>query len=271
MRSSSGWIVTVAAVLATLPLATTPAEGQAGISKAAAKAPKGQPTPRRADGKVDFSGVYHAPGYGPGDPRSATGENTAHNIARDLKPGDVPMQPWAEKLQKERLANLSKDDPEGLCLPMGTPRVNPYPWKIVQTGKLFLILYEGNVHSYRQVFIDGRPHDKNVEDTWWGDSIGHWEGDTMVVDTVGLNDKAWLDATGHPRTQKAHIVERFTRPELGKVVIEITIDDPGAYTRPWKVTEVAQLAPGWEIQENICNENQDEHGNNLDVQHLVGK
>ena len=241
------------------------------VKKSGPLAPKGLPTPRRPEGHVDFSGVYHSPGYGPGDPRSKTGEGYAHNIARDLNPSDVPMQPWAAKLFQQRKDNESKDDPEGFCLPMGTPRVNPYPWKIVQTDKLFLILYEGNVHSYRQVFLDGRGHNPDIEDTWWGDSIGHWEGDTLVVDTVGLNDKAWLDADGHPRTQKAHIIERFTRPEFGKVVIRITIDDPGAYTRPWTVTEVADLAPGWEIMENICNENQDANGNNLDVQHLVGK
>jgi hypothetical protein len=242
-----------------------------GGNQRAPRAPRGQPPPRGADGKPDFSGVYHAPGYGPGDARSKSGEGYAHNIARDMNPSDVPMLPWAAKLFKERFENESKDDPEGFCLPMGTPRVNPYPWKIVQTAKLFVILYEGNVHSYRQVFLDGRPHDKGVVDTWWGDSIGHWDGDALVVDTVGMNDRAWLDADGHPRTTQAHIVERFTRPELGQVAIEITIDDPGAYSKPWTVRELAQLSPGWEIMENICNENQDEHGNNLDVRHLVGK
>ena len=265
------------AVLALFALAAIPADGQLGVGKNKAKAPAGQPTPRGADGKPDFSGVYHAPGYGPGDPRSKTGEGYAHNIARDLNPDDVPMLPWAKELFHKRFVeDLSKDDPEGFCLPMGTPRVNPYPWKIVQSDKLFLILYEGNVHSYRQIFLD-RPHNKDVEETFWGDSIGKWDGDTLVVDTTGLgfgdgrNNKAWLDADGHPRTDKLHVIERFSRPELAKVAIEITIDDPGAYSRPWKVTEVAQLAPGWEIQEDICNENQDEHGNNLDVQHLVGK
>ncbi len=242
-----------------------------GASSRAPRAPQGQPTPRTADGKPDFSGVYHAPGYGPGDPRSKTGEGYAHNIARDLNPAGVPMLPWAAKVFNQRMGDESKDDPEGFCLPMGTPRVNPYPWKIVQTGKLFIILYEGNVHSFRQVFLDGRPHDKRVTETWWGDSIGHWEGDTLVVDTVGLNERAWLDADGHPRTRQAHIIERFTRPELAKVVDDITIDDPGAYSKPWSVHEVSQLAVDWEIMEYVCNENQDEHGNNLDVQHLVGK
>jgi hypothetical protein len=228
-------------------------------------APKGVATPRTADGHPDFSGVYHAPGYGPGDPPVRNGETIARNIARDLKPDDVPMLPSAIELFKQRNAEHSKDDPEGLCLPMGTPRKDPYPWKIVQTDSLFLILYEGNVHSYRQVFLDGRRHDPEVIETWWGDSIGRWDGDTLVVDTVGLNDKAWLDLVGHPRTQKAHIIERFTRPELGKIVVEITIDDPGAYSRPWTVVQTSKLAPGWEIIEYICNEN------NRDAAHLVGK
>ena len=229
------------------------------------EAPKSLPAPRTAGGHIDFSGVYYAPGYGPGDPPIKNGNTTARNIARDLKPEDVPLLPSGIELMRQRAATNSKDDPEGLCLPMGTPRKDPYPWKIVQTPTLFLILYEGNVHSYRQVFLDGRPHNPDVTETWWGDSIGHWDGDALVVDTVGLNDKAWLDLVGHPRTNRAHIIERFTRPELGRMNIEITIDDPGAYSRPWKVFESAELAPGWELQEYICNEN------NRDAQHLVGK
>jgi hypothetical protein len=186
------------------------------------------------------------------------------------------MQPWAKELFHKRFdEDQSKDDPEGFCLPMGTPRMAPYPWKILQTDKLLVILFEGNVHSYRQVFLDGRPHDPTVNETWWGDSIGKWDGDTLVIDTVGLgfgdgrNNRAWLDADGHPRTNKLHVIERLTRPELGMIANEITIDDPGAYTKPWKVREVSQLAPAWEIQENICNENQDDNGQNLDAQHLI--
>jgi len=251
-------ILTVLAISLPLPASAQGNDGGAQVAK-------GLPTPRTADGHIDFSGVYHAPGYGPGDPPIRGGETIARNIARDLKPSDVPLLPSAAALVRQRNAENSKDDPEGLCLPMGTPRKDPYPWKIVQTPQLFLILYEGNVHSYRQVFLDGRPHDPNVTETWWGDSIGKWDGDALVVDTVGLNDKAWLDLIGHPRTGKAHIIERFTRPELGRMNIEITIDDPGAYSRPWKVIESAQLAPGWEIQEYICNEN------NRDAAHLTGK
>ena len=269
-----GSILTAVAVFGTLHLVTTPAAGQANAGKGIA--PKGKPTPRTADGKVDFSGVYQPPGRAPGDPPSKSGEGYSHNIARDLDPDEVPMQPWAKEIFHKRFdEDQSKDDPEGFCLPMGTPRMAPYPWKILQTDKLMVILFEGNVHSYRQVFLDGRPHDPTVKETWWGDSIGKWEGDTLVVDTVGLgfgdgrNNRAWLDADGHPRTSKLHIIERFTRPELGVLVDEITIDDPGAYTKPWKVREVSQLAPAWEIQENICNENQDDNGQNLDAQHLI--
>jgi len=130
------------------------------------EAPKGLPTPRTADGHPDFSGVYHAPGYGPSDPPVRNGETIARNIARDLKPDDVPMLPSAQELFKQRNRDQSKDDPEGLCLPMGTPRKDPYPWQIMQTGKLFLILYEGNIHTFRQTLLD-REHDPKVSNTWW--------------------------------------------------------------------------------------------------------
>jgi hypothetical protein len=204
------------------------------------------PTPKMADGKPDLSGVW-TPGL------SFT------------QMGQVPLQPWAQEVYKQRRDTLSKDDPEGHCLPAGVPRISPFLQKFVQTPTLLVILDEGNIHSYRQVFLDGRPHLDDPGPLWMGDSIGKWDGDTLVVDTVGFNDKAWLDLQGHPRTEKAHIIERFTRPELGRMNIEITIDDPGAYSKPWKVMESSQLAPGWEIQEYICNEN------NRDVVHLTDK
>ena len=148
------------------------ATAAAQINNKGPEAPKGLPSPRTPDGHIDFSGVYYGPGYGPSDPPIRNGETVARNIARGMKPEDVPLLPSAVELMRQRGATNSKDDPEGLCLPMGTPRRDPYPWKIVQTPKLFLILFEGNVHSYRQIFLDGRPHDPNVVETWWGDSIG---------------------------------------------------------------------------------------------------
>src|SRR3984885_14195565 len=237
-KTAASSILAFAAFPVLLSLVPIAAFAQSGVGRAIA--PKGKPTPRTEDGKVDFSGVYSPPGRAPGDPPSKSGEGYSHNIARDLEPDDVPMQPWAKELFHKRFVeDVSKDDPEGFCLPMGTPRMTPYPWKIVQTDKLLLMLYEGNVHGYRQIFLDGR------------------------------NNHSWLDADGHPRTSKLHIRERLTRPELGRIIDEITIEDPGAYTRPWTVVEKSSLAPGWEIQETICNENQDENGQNQDAQHLI--
>jgi hypothetical protein len=205
--------------------------------------PKG-PTPRLADGKVDLSGVWR-PDNG-----------FVGNISRILKPGDtISMKPEAEKLMKSRKAG---QDPEANCLPTGVPRQAPYPWTIAQApGKLFF-LFEGNIHSYRQIFMDGRQHPKDLDPTWYGDSIGHWEGDTLVIDTVGFNELFWFDFAGHPHTSQLHVVERYTRTDLGTLVEEVTIDDPGAYTKPWtgKFTinekTISSWIAGGDMFEYIC-------------------
>src|ERR1700689_3565708 len=150
------------------------------------------PTPRMKDGKVDLSGVWGYAGY-------------TSDIAKDYDVGEVPMTPLAERLFKERQANLGVDDPEARCLPTGVPRRDPYPTKILQMDKLVVILFEGNIHSYRQIFLD-RDHPKDVNPTWYGDSVGHWEGnDTLVVDTVGQNGKIWLDMAGHGSSDQLHV------------------------------------------------------------------
>jgi hypothetical protein len=174
------------------------------------------------------------------------------------------MTPWAAALFKERQDSLGKDDPEARCLPTGVPRRDPYPFKIIQTAALVVILNEGNTYSYRQFFLD-RGHPKDVDLTWMGDSVAKWEGDTLVVDTVGLNDRTWLDLAGHPHSDQLHVTERFRRADFGHLSIEITLDDSKAYTKPWTVIEVSRLLTNWEIHEYVCNEN------NKDVQHLVGK
>ena len=125
-------------------------------------------------------------------------------------------------------------------------------------------LFEANIHSYRQIFMDGRKHPADPNPTWYGDSIGRWDGDTLVVDTVGYNDKFWFDFRGHPHTERLHTVERYTRRNYGTLVNEVTIEDPGAYARPFKVTFTAVLQPGDELIEYICNEN------NQDVPHIQG-
>ena len=209
------------------------------------------PTPRTADGKPDLSGVW-------GPEQKFLGD-----ISNALKPGEkLPLQPWAVKVSRER---QSKDDPEANCLPTGIPRQTPFPFKIIQTPKLIVFLIEGNMHTYRQIFMDGSGHPKDLDPTWFGDSRGTWQGDTLVVDTVGFNDKFWFDGIGHPHTEKLHVIERYTRPDAGHLNYEVTIDDPGAYTRPFTLYGHSPLLQNAEIMEYFCNEN------NQDVAHVVGK
>ena len=145
------------------------------------KGPPG-PTPRIADGHVDLSGVWGYAGY-------------TSDIAKDYDVGELPMTPFGEKLFKERQANEGTEDPEARCLPTGVPRRDPYPSKILQLPNLVVILYEGNLHSFRQIFLN-RDHPKDLNPTWWGDSVGKWEGDELVVDTIGFNGLTWLDLAG---------------------------------------------------------------------------
>lgn len=222
------------------------------------------PAPRRADGKPDLSGIWWLPSFGPanaGQPPKYLG-----NIAADLKPDEVPMQPWAAALFKQRGAENSKDFPYTRCLPTGVPMIAsfPTPWKIIQNPGLVVILYENSM-TYRQIFTDGRVLSKDVNPTWMGYSVGHWEGDTLVVETAGFNDKTWLDFSGHPHTEALHVTERFHRRDSGHLEVQYTFDDPKAYTKPWSVTIQPVLFPDGDLLESVCNENE------KDLQHLIGK
>jgi len=238
----------VAMVLAFMPVnsaAQTPAGKGDGSIGRGAPPPEG-PMPRAADGKPDLSGVWD-PGL------------SFTNM------GQVPLTPWADAIYKERRGNLSKDDPEGHCLPAGVPRISPFAQKFVQTPKLVVILDEGNVHSYRQLYLDGRQHPKDVGPLWMGDSIAHWEDETLVVDTIGFNDLTWLNGQGLPHSDQLHVIERYTRPDLGHLNVEITMEDPKAFTKAHTFTRTFLFRPNWEIQEYVCNEF------NVDAEHLVGK
>jgi hypothetical protein len=202
------------------------------------------PFPRTPDGKPQIAGLWRpSPGL--------TGD-----IARNLKPGDVPFQPWAEALYKQRRANDSKDDPTANCIVGGVPRSDlvGYPFKILQVPGMVVILYEA-VHSYRQIFTDGRKLPDNPQPTWFGYSVGHWDGDALVVETTGFNDQGWLDNAGKPATDHLHVTERFIRKDFGNMDIQITIDDPKAYTKPWTVTQPLAFQADTELLEYICNEN----------------
>jgi hypothetical protein len=214
------------------------------------------PAPRTADGRVDLSGIWEP-----------EGTKFIRNLAADLKPGDVSFQPWAEALYKERLTGvLSKEEPDANCLPQGVPKIDaaPVPWRIVQTPGMVIILYEAFT-QWRQIFADGRALPTDPNPTWLGYSVGKWDGDAFVVDTSGFNGKTWLDQEGHPATDALHVTERFRRPAFGQLELQITIDDPKAYTKPWTVTEKPHLIADTELLEFVCLENE------RDQKHMVGK
>jgi hypothetical protein len=160
------------------------------------------------------------------------------NIAADFKPGEFLMLPWAETLTKERMSGgHASEDPAARCLPQGIPILDSssaagYPLKIVQGAKLVVVLYEA-FSQFRQIFLDGRPAPKDPNPTWLGYSIGRWEQDALVVDTTGFNGKTWLDLAGHPSTEALHVTERFRRRDFGHLDLQVTIDDPKAYPKPW--------------------------------------
>ena len=211
------------------------------------------PAPKAPDGKPDLSGIW----------RVASGKYL-QNIAADL--GEPPFQPWAAALYKERVAVLGKGRPSEGCIPHGIPDgmvVRNFPFKIVQTSGVVVILYEEFNH-FRQIFTDGRGFPPETSESWFGYSVGKWEGNTLVAETVGFNDKSWLDDPGHPHSEALRVTERFQRRDFGHLDYEITIDDPKAYTRSWKVSIPFALFPDNELMESVCE-------NERDFEHLVGK
>src|SRR3989441_6352075 len=179
------------------------------------------PAPKAPDGKPDLSGLWWMPARGPAN--TGIPPKFLNNIAADLKPEEVPLQPWAQDVFKQRGADLSKDFPYTRCLPTGVPLISsfPAPWKLIQTPGLVAILYENSM-TYRQIFTDGRVLSKDVDPTYMGYSVGHWEGDTLVVETSGFNDKTWLDFSGHPHTDALRMTERFRRTDFGHMQIQFT-------------------------------------------------
>jgi hypothetical protein len=242
------------------------------------RTPDGKPNleaaaPRTADGKPDLTGVwdnawFHGgkvatpPVSPPGEPPAAT----FSDVGAGFKDG-LPFRPWAAELLKQRKDRGSKDNPDANCLPMGLMQFHeqPQPRKIIQTPDVMVILYEAN-SGIRQIFTDGRPSPNNdPQPSWYGYSVGKWEGDTLVVQTTGLKDGGWLDIWGSPLTDAAKLTERFQRLNYGTLRIDVTIDDPKAYTAPFSVRVNQRLILDSELIEFICNENE------KSVQHMVGK
>lgn len=229
------------------PAVPRTADGKANLSA---------PAPRTPDGTPDLSGLWNriSPKYG-------------RNIAADLKPGDV--LPWADALVQQRREDLGKGYMNVLCVPLGpgyataADTTGAEMMKIVQTPALIVILNPDL--TYRQIFLDGRALDTDPNPAWMGYSVGHWDGDTLVVESNGFNDRTWLDHDGHPHTEALRTTERYRRRDFGHLDLEVTFSDPKAYAKPWTVAARAELAADTEMIEFVCNERN--HG----VEHWVGK
>ncbi len=225
------------------------------------------PAPKAADGHPDLSGLWER--FGPGganpefdalqSPDGGPPAATFWNLGAGLR-GGLPYTPLAALLREERMADNQKNNPDALCLPMGLMQLHlhPQPRKIVQTPGLILIMYEGN-EGLRQIFTDGRPlptPGDELQPWWYGYSTGRWEGDTLVVETVGFRDDVWLDVLGSPLTSSGKMTERFRRLNFGTLQIEVTIEDPMAYKQPFTLRVNQRLFPDAELIEFICNENE---------------
>jgi hypothetical protein len=214
------------------------------------------PAPRTADGKPDLTGLWAMP------VDTAVGNIAARNTG-DLKPADI--QPWAQALVRQRAESFSKDNPRYRCLPEGPGYSTGAGGmkRFVQTPTMIVILSEDL--TYRQIFMDGRALETNPNPSWMGYAVGHWDGDTLVVESSGFNDRTWL-LDGYPHTEALHMTERYRRTDFGHLEIAVTFQDPGAYSKPWTVPARAQLAADTELLESVCNEN-----NDSGQEHWVGK
>jgi hypothetical protein len=244
------------------------------------------PTPKTAAGVPDLSGLWMRTRSGP-PPENAGGGGGGGQLEPEQAPvpldpngppiaaffeagqnieGGLPYTPWAKELRDRRFALRAKDNPDAQCLPMGFLQFHqqPQPRQIIQTDKMILIVYEAN-YGLRYIYLDGRelPPQGEPQPYWYGYSVGHWEGNDLVVETNNLRGAdedspydGWMDVNGSPYTRQAKFTERFRRPTLGHLQIDLTIEDPKAYTRPWTVRVDQRLLPDQELIEFVCNENQ---------------
>jgi hypothetical protein len=238
-----------------LVLATLFSLTQSSFADAAGAPPQGPGAtaiPRAPDGKPDLSGIWQ-PACVVTMP--CWQESLFFDLAKDLPPSAVEMTPWAKGLADERERREHVDDPYGYCLPPGVPRINNIvAFKLVPTPKLTVVLYETSVGlMFRQVFTDGRPLPEVTEPTWLGYSVGRWDGDTFVVDSVGFRDGGWLDTRkARPHSSEMRLTERFRRRDFGHLELSMTIDDPRAFKKAWTTRTVMSLLPDTELIEAFC-------------------
>ena len=206
--------------------------------------PPSGPTPRTFDGKPDLSGVWWIP--------------------ETIDPGKPEFLPEAIAIQTQRLANNLAGSPQAHCLPSAPLRFGPL-WEFVQSRNFLVYISDDESPGFYQIYLDGRGHPADPNPAWYGHSIGRWDGDTLVVDRVAFDPRVWLDIEAHPHSDRLHIIERYHRPDLGHIEIQITVEDSAVLAKPWTLRLAAELAEHEEMYEFICQEN------NLDVKHLTAK
>ena len=236
--------------------------------------PPSKPTPHLADGRVNLGPAPGEKGVWEGNAGATLAtnvkglDNPRMNLPTNLKIADVPFQPWARAVYEYRQSTTTKDDPHVRCKPSGGPRMfhTPYGFEFLDLPdqKRIIIVGVGGPHTWRTIYMDGRPHPTDLDPTFSGHSVGHWEGDALVVDSVGFNEKFWLTREGIPFTDKLHLIERFTRTDYNTLKYEATIDDPGAYTKTWTGGWLITWQPDEELYEYVCQDN------NRDVRHMYG-
>ncbi len=276
MRLRLTWmLLMVAAAAATFMLpGTSVAQNQAkGKGKGKAKEPS-RPTPHWPDGHVNLGpwpgekGLWAA-GAGTTLATHARGiDNPGQTLSTNLTVDQVPFLPWARTVYDYRQETLTADDPHVRCKPSGGPRLytTPYGIEFVEIPEMqrILVLGIGGPHTYRTIYLDGRPHPADMDPSFYGHSTGKWEGDSLVSDSVGFNEKFWLSREGIPHTEKLHLIERFTRVDYNTMRYEATIDDPGAYTAKWTGGWTIPWNANAELYEYVCQDN------NRDVRHMYG-
>jgi hypothetical protein len=215
------------------------------------------PSPRTADGKPDLTGVWQA-----GRAGAAGQYGYDYNVAQDL-PADA-VTPWAQNVRQQRVQDFRKGSPLAHCLPVSVPFLDFRGLsRIVQTPGLIVILYESPNSPHRTIFMDGRELPKDPDPTWLGYSVGHWEGDALVVNSAGFNDRGWLDVGGAPQTESLRLTERFRRRDFGHLQLEVTFDDPKTFTKPFTLRMEKTYSADTELIDDVCE-------NERDSGHLVG-
>ncbi len=254
LRTRTAWIAGFATLAAITFVTCLHSQGNHSTESTAAARTAGTSVP-------DFTGVWRRTRRPPDNKR----KYTLFELALSLTNEQPPMTPWGLEKFKAARPNVGPhsvtiaetNDPTANCFPPGVPKIylmRGAPFEIVQEPGRVLMYFEYD-HFVREIFTDGRQHTTDPNPTWMGESIGRWEGKTLVIDTIGFNDKTWLDYDGHPHSDQLHLIERIQRPTRGSLVNDITIEDPKAYTKPWSSHMVFDLHPDWKIEETICEDN----------------